>query len=100
MPASQVRSDYDQLQNVAKNFGSQSQTFTGMNQNLQSCVDTLRGGDWQGEGARAFLAEWDNSVMPTLKRLQEAMAEAERAVAQISQVMKQAEDGASQVLHF
>ena len=100
MSAPTVRSDYDQLKNVAQSFSQQADTLNGMNQNLQGNVDTLQGGDWIGQGAQAFYKEWGDTVMPTLKRLQSALSESARITQQISQVMKEAEDNASRVFHL
>ena len=66
-----------------------------MNQNLKSRMDTLQGGDWIGEGAKKFYGEMNDQVMPSLKRLEKAMAEAARITQQVSRLLKQAEDEAS-----
>jgi WXG100 family type VII secretion target len=97
MSAPTIRSDYDQLKNVSQTFSSQAETLNGMNQNVRSCMDTLQGGDWIGQGAQAFFKEMNDSILPTLKRLQSAMSESSRITGQISQIMKQAEDSASKV---
>lgn len=95
MAAPQVRSDYDQLQVIQNTFSAQSDALQRMNQNLKSRMDTLHGGDWIGEGAKKFYGEMNDQVMPSLKRLEKAMAEAARITQQISRIMKQAEDEAS-----
>lgn len=95
MPAPQVRSDYDQLQVIQNTFSAQSDALQRMNQNLKSRMDTLHGGDWIGEGAKKFYGEMNDQVMPSLKRLEKAMAEAARTTQQILRIMKQAEDEAS-----
>src|SRR5258708_39182275 len=100
MSAPTVRSDYDQLKNVAGTFSKQADALNQMNQNLQSCVDTLQGGDWIGQGANAFFKEFSDTVMPTLKRLHNAMSESARITQQIAQVMKNAEESASKVFHL
>jgi WXG100 family type VII secretion target len=100
MSAPTVRSDYDQLKNASQTFSSQADTLNGMNQNLQSCMETLQGGDWIGQGAQAFYKEMGDSVMPTLKRLQNAMQESARITQQISQIMKEAEENASKCFHL
>jgi WXG100 family type VII secretion target len=97
MAADKVRSDYDQLKTIAQTFSSQADTLNGMNQNVSSCMDTLQGGDWIGQGANAFFKEMNDSILPTMKRLQAAMTESARITTQIAQVMKQAEDQASKV---
>ncbi len=96
MAAPTVRSDYDQLKQVAQNFSSQADAVNGLIQNLSSNVQTLEGGDWIGQGAQAFYKEWNDQDLPTLKRLQNALSEAARITAQISQIMHSAEESASQ----
>jgi WXG100 family type VII secretion target len=100
MSAPTVRSNYDELKNIAQSFSQQAESLNTMNQNLQGNVDTLQGGDWIGQGAQAFYKEFGDTVMPTLKRLQNAMSESARITQQISQVMKEAEDNASRVFHI
>jgi WXG100 family type VII secretion target len=100
MPASTVRSDYDQLNSVAQSFSAQADAINNMNSNLQSCVDTLNQGDWIGQGAQAFYREMGDQIMPTLKRLKNAMDESARITKQISQAMQEAEQGASGFLHI
>jgi len=100
MSAPTVRSDYDQLKNVAQTFSQQADVLQGMNQNLQGNVDVLYNGDWIGQGQQAFIKEWNDEVGPTLKRLQSAMAESARITQQISQIMKDAEDRASKCFHI
>lgn len=95
MAAPQVRSDYDQLQVIQNTFSAQSDALQRMNQNLKSRMDTLHGGDWIGEGAKKFYGEMNDQVMPSLKRLEKAMAEAARTTQQMARLMKQAEDEAS-----
>lgn len=95
MPAPQVRSDYDQLQTIQNTFNSQADAITKMNNNIKSHMQTLEGGDWIGEGARKFYSEMNDQVMPALQRLQRALTEAGRVTQQISALMQQAEQEAS-----
>lgn len=100
MSAPTIRSDYDQLRSMAQSFRSQSENITKQSQQLKSNMDTLQGGDWIGKGAQAFYREMGDSVLPTMQRLQRALAEASRITQQISQVMKAAEDEASGCFHL
>ena len=95
MAAEHVRSDFDQLKSIAGQFRSASETINGMTNNLKGKVETLRGGDWVGKGATKFYGEIDGSVMPSLKRLTNALNEASRITNQIAQIMKQTEDETS-----
>ena len=100
MPGPKVRADYDALQSVAKSFGQQAQASARSLQNLTAQMDTLQGGDWVGQGATAFFAEMNDSVLPTLKRLHAALDQSARVTTQISQVMKEAEGQASSIFHL
>jgi WXG100 family type VII secretion target len=100
MAAETVRSDYDQLKSSASSFKSQADAIDKMNNDVRSAMDTLQSGDWIGEGARKFLAEMNDSVLPTLKRLHAALDQSARVTTQISQVMKQAEEQASSTFHL
>jgi WXG100 family type VII secretion target len=100
MSAPQVRSDYDQLNTIAQTFSTQSDTVNRTLQSVRSNMDTLQGGDWIGKGAQAFYKEMNDQVLPTMQRLQKALAEASRITKQIAQIMKQAEDEASGCFHI
>lgn len=99
MSAATIRSDYDQLRSMAQAFRGQSEEVTKHQQALKSQVDDLQGGNWIGKGATAFYQEMGDTVMPTMQRLQRALAEASRITQQISQIMKAAEDEASGCFH-
>lgn len=80
---------------MAQAFRSQSENITKQSQQIKANVEDLQGGNWIGKGAQAFYREMGDTVMPTMQRLQRALAEASRITQQISQIMKQAEDEAS-----
>jgi WXG100 family type VII secretion target len=84
---------------MAQSFRAQSENITKQSQALKSNMDTLQGCDWIGVGAQAFYREMGDQVMPTMQRLQRALAEASRITQQISQIMKAAEDEASSCFH-
>jgi WXG100 family type VII secretion target len=99
MSAPTIRSDYDQLRTMAASFRSQSENISNQSKQLKGDMDTLQSGDWIGPGAQSFYKEMGDTVMPTMQRLQRALAEASRITQQISQVMKAAEDEASSCFH-
>src|SRR5579859_7652162 len=98
MAAATVRADYDQLNQLASTFGKNADSCKQTLQNIKSNMDTLQGGDWIGQGANAFFQEMDNSVLPTLQRLVNALSSAQTSVSQISSIMKDAEEQAAKVL--
>src|SRR6266849_4096068 len=98
MPAATIRANYDQLKQVASAFRKNSEECKRSLQNIRSHKDTLQGGDWVGQGATAFYREMDDSVLPTLQRLINALDTAQSSVSKISSIMQEAEDQAANVL--
>ncbi len=98
MAAATVRADYDQLKQVASTFGKNADSCKQTLQNIISNKETLQGGDWIGQGANAFYQEMDETVVPTLRRLINALDSAARSASQISSIMKNAEEEAANVL--
>lgn len=98
MSAAKIRADYDSLNKIAQSLLSESAQIASMAKNIQSNVDTLRGGDWVGPGATAFYQEMDSSVIPSLKRLVAALDDAAKGATRIRQGVHQAETDAAKVL--
>ena len=98
MTASTVRSDYDALAQLSQTFGQNAENAARMLQQLRGQMDVLQGGDWIGTGASAFYREMSGDVLPTLTRLVRALESGGQTVAQISQIMKTAEDEAARQL--
>jgi WXG100 family type VII secretion target len=94
MPASQMRADYDQLKDIAGMFNTEGDATSRVNQNLKQLVDQLQA-DWIGKGAQAFHQEMSSDILPAMKRLATAMQSASRITNQMAQVVKKAEDDAS-----
>jgi len=87
-----VRADYDQLTEIAQTFESESGQVGRRVEAIRRLVEVLEGGDWIGEGARAFFREMHSEVLPALQRLVKALASAARATQQASSAMKEAEE--------
>ncbi len=95
MTAPRVRADYDQLTQIASQFGAQAESTRATLTKLRQQMNVLLGGDWLGKGAQAFYAEMDQSVLPRINRLAQALQAAQRVTQQISALMKHAEDDAA-----
>jgi WXG100 family type VII secretion target len=98
MPNIKIRWDYDQLSQMTSKFTAQGSAIAGMNRKVKAAQSTLEGGDWIGQGAKAFFQEMNSEVNPSLKRLEKAMEEAARITKQIHQQVHQAEDDSSKIL--
>lgn len=81
-------------------FNSEAEKVEGFSRDLMSKMDTLKGGDWIGEGANQFYQEMDSQVIPHLNKLRDALAEAAKTTGQISQLMQDVEDRSSKIFVF
>src|SRR3972149_5473680 len=97
MAASRVRADHEQLTQIAQRFGSESERTRATLQTLQSKKAILEGGDWIGRGATKFYTEMDQYILPSVKRLADALGAAQQTTTKISRIMKAAEDEAATV---
>lgn len=96
MTAAIIQVQYDQLSQVASQFGRTAESIAATQQSVLRSAQQLRLGGWQGRGSEAFHAEMDAVVFPTLQRLSAALGEAQRVTLQISAVMRRAEEEAAQ----
>ena len=69
MAVPRIRADYNQLGQAAQRFGAAAESAAATLQSLQKNLQVLEGGDWVGEGAKAFYQEMGQTVLPSLKRL-------------------------------
>jgi WXG100 family type VII secretion target len=99
MSNDRTRGDYDELKSIQSKWQQEAEAIDQMNANLASCLQTLEGGDWIGQGARAFFAEMNSQVMPSLKRLNKALASAAKNTNSIAREIKSAEEASSSMLN-
>jgi WXG100 family type VII secretion target len=97
MATDKIRADYDSLRQIAQRFGQQAEETRKTLRNLEQAVNTLKQGDWIGEGARKFYNEFDSAVLPSLKRLQSALENAGQTTKKMDDVMRQAEELAARL---
>ena len=90
-----VQANYDTLQTVAGKFGQQSQAVGQMLQAVLRSYGALHSGGWVGHGAEAFFSEMQGEVSPAVKRLAEALAEANRVTGQICKTLNATDQEAS-----
>ena len=97
MASPKVRTDYEEMKQLVSGFKQAGEASQKSLQAIRREKDVLQGGDWVGKGATAFYKEMDDSVLPTLNRLVNALNSAASTTSKISSLMKQAEDEASGV---
>lgn len=89
-----VQSNYEELEQVAQRFGKQAELTAQLFQRLKQQSETLRR-SWEGKAADAFSREMGSVLLPGIKRLQEAQAEARATVQAIKAKMASAESEAA-----
>lgn len=95
MTAPIIQARYEELAQVAERFGRSAEVQNQLIRTVQQHADALIGGSWQGRGMTAFAHEMDNTVMPAMGRLADALAEAQRVTLQISLIVQAAEEEAA-----
>lgn len=86
-----TRVDYDQLNSVSRAFATEASNVKRSIDSLKRVIDALEGGDWIGEGAKAFYREVHSEVLPALLRLMRALELAARVAGKISHIYQAAE---------
>src|SRR3989304_3643409 len=86
-----VRADYDALKQVEQRLKQHSDACGQTLQRIQQAMDALEGGNWKGEGAKAFFREMNSDVLPSWKRLVAVLESASQTILKVSQIMQQAE---------
>lgn len=90
-----IRVDHEALTKVAGSFGKESAATAQMLQQVTQAMQKLQNGGWMGRGSEAFFNEMEQKIIPAVRRLIEALAEADRTTKAISQTMKGADEEAS-----
>ena len=98
MAAPKIRADYDALTHIARAYAQESQAVRQALQRVQRAKEDLQGGDWQGQGASSFYREMDQEVLPSVRRLSEALVTAQRVTLQMQQILQGAETEAARIL--
>jgi WXG100 family type VII secretion target len=89
-----IQADHEGLQSVATKFKQQSGDVSQMYQSVLSRMNRLKN-DWIGHGSEAFFAEMEGEVLPAVRRLIEALAQASQVTHEISQLLGEADEEAS-----
>jgi WXG100 family type VII secretion target len=91
MSARKIRADYEQLQNIAKQFSASAERCEQAVKKIEKAKNVLQGGDWVGKGATKFYGELDGSVLPSLNRMTAALKQAADHTQKMNRIMSEAE---------
>lgn len=86
-----IRVDYDELDEVAIKFGRLAEDSYELFLKVRRAEDALRYEGWTGREASRFYDEVEESVLPALRRLVEALEGARAISCQIKEQMEAAE---------
>ncbi|MBX0329901.1 WXG100 family type VII secretion target [Oscillochloris sp. ZM17-4] len=90
----QVQVNYEQMNDVSSRFAKQSDTVQSLLQMLLGKLDPLKGGSFMGQAADAFYAEMDDVLLPSVRKLQELLSEANVVTKEVSQIFQKADSEA------
>ncbi|WP_161569220.1 WXG100 family type VII secretion target [Candidatus Oscillochloris fontis] len=93
-----IQVNYEQLQDIARRFRSQSDACTELQRTLKHTYQPLEQGGWIGKGAAAFFREMDTEVFPALDRLQQALTHGESVTQEVIALFRAAEEDAAHLL--
>jgi WXG100 family type VII secretion target len=95
-----VHTNHDALKQISGQFEHDSAIVKQAHGQLQTQMQTLRGGGWKAPAADKFYRVMEDEVLAGLERLTKALALASQVTNSISGIMQQAEDHAKGSLKF
>lgn len=90
-----IQADYEQLRGIAQRFQAQEQVCISLSQDLARHLADLEDGGWVGQGAAAFFSTMDESLMPAVQRLSNALQEARGITLRVIEAIRRAEEEAA-----
>ena len=94
---STIRAEYDDLKQVAQAFDNLSVRTNTTKQNLTDARNGLNG-EWVGFGADRFFGEMENDILPSVQRLENALAHVADLVREISKQFLEQETADAQLI--
>ncbi len=90
-----TKADYEALTDAAKSFSQESDRIKQIAGRLGRGAENLKRTSWTGKGADAFFKEVETSILPTYRRLSDALKEASNIMKALGQLFQGAEEEAS-----
>ena len=96
--SSVIEVNYEELQQVAAQFGELSSRVQNMETTLQQQTDGLCGRGWISDAAKMFEKDMHQNVLPSLSRLHRAISETEVTLNDVMSIFATADDEAAEML--
>lgn len=94
MAGDRFQAKYDELEQLSGMFSTQAGQVSETIGKLKQAIDNIRD-KWIGEGADKFHQEMESEVLPALSKLQNALNEGASRTKQMSQLIQEHEQQAS-----
>ena len=94
----EFRANYEELDQIAQMFRAQSESVSEMLNDLKNNYSPLNEGEFIGDAANAFFADFEGNLVPALNRLTEALDQASSTTSTVRQNISDAEQEASDAL--
>lgn len=83
--------NYDELQRFSKQFENEAESWAEMNSRTRQMLHELES-EWIGAGSKKFFEEFENELMPALKRLHYALMFSSESIQDILKIFDEAEN--------
>lgn len=90
-----VQAQYEKIDTIAQRFAQHGDAISNLQARLQQSSEALNNGGWQGQGAAAFNAEMEGTILPATRRLSHALRMAQKVTLEIKAIIEQAEEEAA-----
>ena len=90
--ADKTEVNYEQMQTIAKKFQTEADAINQLLSQTKGRVDGLHGTGWIGRGSDQFFGEMEQSILPSVARLVQALQAASAAANNIMKIYRSAEE--------
>jgi WXG100 family type VII secretion target len=96
--ADKTKVDYDALADAGSKFSQEADRIRNIAGRLGQGTENLKRSGWVGKGADAYYKEWESNLLPTYRRLSDALREAAKIFKELSKLFNDAETEGSNLL--
>jgi WXG100 family type VII secretion target len=85
--------NYDDMQNIIKGMKSEQAEIGQYLKQTKNKVESLHNNQWVGQGADKFFNEMEQTVLPAMGRLEQALGQGANVAQQIINIIHNADEG-------
>jgi len=91
--ANTIQVNYDDMNNIIKGMKSEQAEMGNLYKQTKSKVESLHNNQWIGQGADKFFNEMEQSLLPAVQKLSEALGAASDAAQRVMSTIQSADEG-------